>query len=186
MRPRPSLTGKIATHSHCAPALRAAPIARRPIRLVSLPRPTRPVAYPLAEVRKSIPSDLIRGRKPVFPRDNRKAFARRSCSNNENQAAGRDAIPLKSHHNLPQEVRVLPVICCQPATMKMKFVAREEMSIPILGPKPAKAPLSEPLCGATLEMSAFPSECCAPVTAFLGFLKHVGTMKGSSFRGSVN
>src|SRR5260370_41180175 len=32
-------------------------------------------------IRKSMPSDLIRGWKPVFPRDKREAFARRSCSN---------------------------------------------------------------------------------------------------------
>src|SRR6266481_5838990 len=32
-------------------------------------------------IRKSMPSDLIRGWVPVFPRDKREAFARRSCSN---------------------------------------------------------------------------------------------------------
>jgi hypothetical protein len=32
-------------------------------------------------IRKSMPSDLIRGWKPVFPRDKREAFARSSCSN---------------------------------------------------------------------------------------------------------
>src|ERR1700682_6113567 len=32
-------------------------------------------------IRKSMPSDLIRGWIPVFPRDKREAFARRSCSN---------------------------------------------------------------------------------------------------------
>ena len=33
-----------------------------------------------ATIRKSMPSDLIRGWVPVFPRDKREAFARRSCS----------------------------------------------------------------------------------------------------------
>jgi len=32
-------------------------------------------------IRKGMPSDLIRGWVPVFPRDKREAFARRSCSN---------------------------------------------------------------------------------------------------------
>src|SRR6202048_2259477 len=34
-------------------------------------------------IRKSMPSGLTRGWAPVFPRDKREAFARRSCSNKE-------------------------------------------------------------------------------------------------------
>src|SRR5258707_6054574 len=46
-------------------------------------------------IRKSMPSDLIRGWVPVFPRDKREAFARRSCSNKKME---RDDDSKKSHH----------------------------------------------------------------------------------------
>src|SRR3981189_2727343 len=45
-------------------------------------------------IRKSMPSDLIRGWAPVFPRDKREAFARRSCSNKKIE---RDDDSKKSH-----------------------------------------------------------------------------------------
>src|SRR6266850_6822339 len=45
-------------------------------------------------IRKSMPSDLIRGWVPVFPRDKREAFARRSCSNKKIE---RDDDSKKSH-----------------------------------------------------------------------------------------
>src|SRR5258707_9274931 len=45
-------------------------------------------------IRKSMPSDLIRGWVPVFPRDKREAFARRSCSNKKME---RDDDSKKSH-----------------------------------------------------------------------------------------
>src|SRR6266852_4585858 len=45
-------------------------------------------------IRKSMPSDLIRGWVPVFPRDKREAFARRSCSNKKLE---RDDDSKKSH-----------------------------------------------------------------------------------------
>src|SRR6266478_7211563 len=45
-------------------------------------------------IRKSMPSDLIRGWVPVFPRDKREAFARRSCSNKKLE---RDDASKKSH-----------------------------------------------------------------------------------------
>jgi hypothetical protein len=41
-----------------------------------------------------MPSDLIRGWVPVFPRDKREAFARRSCSNKKIE---RDDDSKKSH-----------------------------------------------------------------------------------------
>jgi len=43
---------------------------------------------------ESMPSDLIRGWVPVFPRDKREAFARRSCSNKKTE---RDDDSKKSH-----------------------------------------------------------------------------------------
>src|SRR5712664_4580378 len=45
-------------------------------------------------IRKSMPSDLIRGWVPVFPRDKREAFAQRSCSNKKTE---RDDDSKKSH-----------------------------------------------------------------------------------------
>src|SRR6266446_5398809 len=45
-------------------------------------------------IRKSMPSDLIRWWVPVFPRDKREAFARRSCSNKKLE---RDDDSKKSH-----------------------------------------------------------------------------------------
>jgi hypothetical protein len=45
-------------------------------------------------IRKSMPSDLIRGWVPVFPRDKREAFARRSCSIKKIE---RDGDSKKSH-----------------------------------------------------------------------------------------
>src|ERR1700716_3275026 len=48
-------------------------------------------------IRKSMPSDLIRGWVPVFPRDKREAFARRSCSNKKIE---RDEDSKKSHSAL--------------------------------------------------------------------------------------
>src|SRR5713226_10475052 len=45
-------------------------------------------------IRKSMPSGLTRGWVPVFPRDKREAFARRSCSNKKIE---RDDDSKKSH-----------------------------------------------------------------------------------------
>jgi hypothetical protein len=45
-------------------------------------------------IRKSMPSGLTRGWVPVFPRDKREAFARRSCSNKK---IARDDDSKKSH-----------------------------------------------------------------------------------------
>src|SRR5260370_42190918 len=50
-------------------------------------------------IRKSMPSDLIRGWVPVFPRDKREAFARRSCSNKKIE---RDDDSKKSHPALAE------------------------------------------------------------------------------------
>src|SRR3979411_2437549 len=52
-------------------------------------------------IRKSMPSDLIRGWVPVFPRDKREAFARRSCSNKKIE---RDDDSKKSHPALERLV----------------------------------------------------------------------------------
>jgi hypothetical protein len=51
-----------------------------------------------------MPSDLIRGWEPVFPRDKREAFARRSCSNKKIE---RDDDSKKSHSALGQARRFL-------------------------------------------------------------------------------
>ncbi len=53
-------------------------------------------------IRKSMPSDLIRGWAPVFPRDKREAFARRSCSNKKIE---RDDDSKKSHPALKAAFR---------------------------------------------------------------------------------
>src|SRR6266852_6383340 len=50
-------------------------------------------------IRKSMPSGLTRGWVPVFPRDKREAFARRSCSNKKIE---RDDDSKKSHPALDQ------------------------------------------------------------------------------------
>jgi len=47
-----------------------------------------------------MPSDLIRGWIPVFPRDKREAFARRSCSNKKIE---RDDDSKKSHPALGRQ-----------------------------------------------------------------------------------
>src|SRR5712672_2499547 len=53
-----------------------------------------PIRVCQSMIRKSMPSDLIRGWIPVFPRDKREAFARRSCSNKKIE---RDDDSKKSH-----------------------------------------------------------------------------------------
>src|SRR5258708_17310389 len=58
-------------------------------------------------IRKSMPSDLIRWWVPVFPRDKREAFARRSCSNKKIE---RDDDSKKSHPTLGGIVGVIPPI----------------------------------------------------------------------------
>ena len=55
------------------------------------------VARSWSMIRKSMPSDLIRGWVPVFPRDKREAFARRPCSNKKIE---RDDDSKKSHPDL--------------------------------------------------------------------------------------
>ena len=52
-------------------------------------------------IRKSLPSDLIRGWVPVFPRDKREAFARRSCSDKK---IDRDDDSKKSHPDLERRI----------------------------------------------------------------------------------
>ena len=52
---------------------------------------------PQSMIRKSMPSDLIRGWVPVSPRDKREAFARRPCSNKKIE---RDDDSKKSHPDL--------------------------------------------------------------------------------------
>src|ERR1700694_2431321 len=63
---------------------------------VSLLDPARAEALAAAwsMIRKSMPSGLTRGWVPVFPRDKREAFARRSCSNKKIE---RDDDSKKSH-----------------------------------------------------------------------------------------
>jgi putative Mg2+ transporter-C (MgtC) family protein len=56
-------------------------------------------------IRKSMPSDLIRGWVPVFPRDKREAFARRSCSNKKLE---RNDYSKKSHSALIVRCRSAP------------------------------------------------------------------------------
>src|SRR5260370_15044079 len=56
-------------------------------------------------IRKSMPSDLIRGWVPVFPRDKREAFARRSCSNKK---IDRDDDSKKSHPALTEKSQIDP------------------------------------------------------------------------------
>jgi hypothetical protein len=56
-------------------------------------------------IRKGMPSDLIRGWVPVFPRDKREAFARRSCSNKKTE---RDDDSKKSHPALLSLENALP------------------------------------------------------------------------------
>src|SRR6202790_176411 len=53
-------------------------------------------------IRKSMPSGLTRGWVPVFPRDKREAFARRSCSNKKIE---RDDDSKKSHPALSARQR---------------------------------------------------------------------------------
>src|SRR3981189_2542656 len=68
--------------------------------MAELPASVRLTPPPLAMtaaqsmIRKSMPSDVIRGWVPVFPRDKREAFARRSCSNKKIE---RDDDSKKSH-----------------------------------------------------------------------------------------
>ena len=57
-------------------------------------------------IRKSMPSGLTRGWVPVFPRDKREAFARRSCSNKKIE---RDDDSKKSRPALaPRQVEKMP------------------------------------------------------------------------------
>jgi hypothetical protein len=51
-----------------------------------------------------MPSDLIRGWVPVFPRDKREAFARRSCANREIE---RDDDSKKSHSALVERLIIV-------------------------------------------------------------------------------
>src|SRR6202790_3660345 len=64
-------------------------------------------------IRKSMPSGLTRGWVPVFPRDKREAFARRSCSNKKIE---RDDDSKKSHPALAQ-----PRLTCRRESMSEAY-----------------------------------------------------------------
>src|SRR5437868_15276929 len=63
-------------------------------------------------IRNSMPSGLTRGWIPVFPRDKREAFARRSCANKKIE---QDDYSKKSHPVLADARRKLALVPEQPA-----------------------------------------------------------------------
>src|SRR5882672_12623078 len=74
-------------------------------------------------IRKSMPSDLIRWWVPVFPRDKREAFARRSCSNKKME---RDDDSKKDHPALAPcaVVLSLPARKCRSAYPNRSLLRR--------------------------------------------------------------